>query len=1501
MHAPAFAPPHGFDVGGKRMVEEMKILGTRSPSPPITSIQVTLLSDFTVVAGAAYWELRETQCFAVYFACDNQIPRKGGISFMLAMIHQLLNQRPAELREVRELLDVVCSRGVWSHKTVYSMLRMLLRVWGQEPIHLILVESSRCNESIRDVLTALWEEQASGDVPNIQVVNFSADDLGMSIEGQSTIRIDATDVVRLEIGCLRDQLLAQLKLESQLQQTIGVIEKALDRCQSHSELALTLEAATKPLSNVSNTIGSYASALEALTSSMEDMIALKYRELPEWARCALGWIMHAITPLTLSELATAISITSNTSTPDEQRLLLNLALQLKDVFGPLVVVESGIVLIHDKQLRDCVRCLINSDQREETSSPVPKHKDIAEALLRYLSSDLILNMAQSQSYSGSSSLQQKGGFADLVGYAIKWWPSHSTEANIDHETATEILRGTIWCTEFGVWEHKIRTLAGLETAKIEPLVLAAQYGWKDIVRNVVHTASQEMRQYALILATRGGHIEVVQALLGVGIPEVNADSKEALQQAALHDHREIIDLLLPDQTGNVTTKWHDEMITCAALAGHLDLVAHLIHQGESARMRDGDSTLLQIAARIGHDSIVHLLLSSGTDPDLATAKDRTKPLLYAVKNGHLSIVKQLLEHNPPAQIMLTGEKAQNSFHLASEYNHPSIVSYLLDIGSRHEAHVSTVLNAIDSDNRTPLSLAVLNGCKTIVELLLKERPYVNLGDCAGQTVLYDAVAGQHESIARTIINYYGPGGFPAEFRNICRKATQVGFVDVLESCLVMWKCENVKGPAQYTDFNGWMLLHHAAKEGHLGVAELLIRFDVPIDVSLPGDDNCTPLTLASLAGHDSLVQLLIKNSANVHVQNKDGETIVTQISKLEQIEPSHVRIVESLLGVGLDPNTRDSSDWDLLRGLYALHWAAARRHSTLVQALIDGNADMDVEDIEGRRPLHYAASHGAVETSRLLLNANANPQAVDKRGKTAVHEALKSGAIGVMDVLWEFNEDTFFLVDIDQNTALHGARTVAAALWLINHGLQVNSKNKNGETPLMMQCKEGRDEVVALLLSHNADPRIADDSSQTVLHCAMAKGHLAVATELIAKDPSLLEIHDNEGQTPLHYGVHKSRFTLAWLLSSSEIPSINADVPDKDGNTALMLAIKDDQPGLAQLLLHHGASTITRNHKGESPLVTAISLNQRELFPLILEHLKGELQDGNENFLNEGQPTPLYKACEEGCFDLVKELVEVYGVQVNAPVGGEAGTALGVSARICHRGQVEYLLAHKADASQAAGIYPHALSAALRSGWASYVVDLLVGRPEVPIERADQQGRRAVHMAARQRLWPLIKSIESRGGLMTAPDAQGRTFLHHAAAAAGEIIVQEALDMPLDIFSQLNVDDADGWSPLHWACRAKFNEDVVRLLLSAGADPNKTTSDGWTPLDIAIFHDAAYLESVLLEFASGPLHCSIKNKGQVHRSRSCDGCGFVSSTPPPLPYPSQISPNLLGSPIVMKF
>lgn len=42
------------------------------------------------------------------------------------------------------------------------------------------------------------------------------------------------------------------------------------------------------------------------------------------------------------------------------------------------------------------------------------------------------------------------------------------------------------------------------------------------------------------------------------------------------------------------------------------------------------------------------------------------------------------------------------------------------------------------------------------------------------------------------------------------------------------------------------------------------------------------------------------------------------------------------------------------------------------------------------------------------------------------------------------------------------------------------------------------------------------------------------------------------------------------------------DVPDADGNTALMKSIQADRPAIAALLRRHGASLDRRNHAGES-------------------------------------------------------------------------------------------------------------------------------------------------------------------------------------------------------------------------------------------------------------------------------------------------------------------------------
>ncbi len=68
----------------------------------------------------------------------------------------------------------------------------------------------------------------------------------------------------------------------------------------------------------------------------------------------------------------------------------------------------------------------------------------------------------------------------------------------------------------------------------------------------------------------------------------------------------------------------------------------------------------------------------------------------------------------------------------------------------------------------------------------------------------------------------------------------------------------------------------------------------------------------------------------------------------------------------------------------------------------------------------------------------------------------------------------------------------------------------------------------------------------------------------------------------------------------------------------------------------------------------------------------------------------------------------------------------------------------------------------------------------------------------------------------------------------------------IDTKAAVNVADADGMTPLHWAVRADDLETSL-LLLRAGADPKATTRDGVTPLWLAVMNRNVEMTNALLK------------------------------------------------------
>lgn len=83
----------------------------------------------------------------------------------------------------------------------------------------------------------------------------------------------------------------------------------------------------------------------------------------------------------------------------------------------------------------------------------------------------------------------------------------------------------------------------------------------------------------------------------------------------------------------------------AVLNGDLDILSLLIDHGAQTNIQDNSgSTPLHWAAKLGHESVVSLLLRQQSAPTMLDANaEGLTPLRLAIRNGHGRIVKMLLD------------------------------------------------------------------------------------------------------------------------------------------------------------------------------------------------------------------------------------------------------------------------------------------------------------------------------------------------------------------------------------------------------------------------------------------------------------------------------------------------------------------------------------------------------------------------------------------------------------------------------------------------------------------------------------------------------------------------------------------------------------------------------------------------------------------------------------------------------------------------------------------
>jgi uncharacterized protein len=155
---------------------------------------------------------------------------------------------------------------------------------------------------------------------------------------------------------------------------------------------------------------------------------------------------------------------------------------------------------------------------------------------------------------------------------------------------------------------------------------------------------------------------------------------------------------------------------------------------------------------------------------------------------------------------------------------------------------------------------------------------------------------------------------------------------------------------------------------------------------------------------------------------------------------------------------------------------------------------------------------------------------------------------------------------------------VIAVGELLHRGFDVNTLNPEAEHGLLLAIQVPSPKVTALLLSREKiDVNSRSRNDETPLMLASIKGQMALASQLIDKGADV----NKPGWTPLHYASTYGHLELMNLLLE-HYAYIDAASPNE--STPLMMAAMYGSASAVKLLLEAGADPMLRNIQGLNAL-----------------------------------------------------------------------------------------------------------------------------------------------------------------------------------------------------------------------------------------------------------------------------------------------------------------------------
>ncbi len=608
------------------------------------------------------------------------------------------------------------------------------------------------------------------------------------------------------------------------------------------------------------------------------------------------------------------------------------------------------------------------------------------------------------------------------------------------------------------------------------------------------------------------------------------------------------------------------------------------------------------------------------------------------------------------------------------------------------------------------------------------------------------------------------------------------------------------------DVQGRSVVHYLVMYENREGIEYAISSGLPLSVK--DNKGISPLLLAysqkNYVSVDIAAKLILGNAAperGTYSFFEDAIKMRNPSLRLDEGQtPIHLAVIlgekyiaEYLLEQGAQPNAKDSS------GATALHEAVRYGYADIVKELISYGADVNTQDTLGKTPLLIITPEDTqFEIYEALLSNGADINATDSFGDTALHIAsLTEAKLEVLE-------------------------------FLVSKGADINERNKKGVTPLAQAVEKRIAEHIEFYARRGADIHAADINNISPLYRSLDAG-LEMTKQLI--NTQNISLRDSMGNTALHIAIAKnsSLDQITFLIDQG----IDVNARNRNGHSALYLAVQDNNRSIGEKLLSSGADVFSTDSDNSSPLRLALTWGAVvEDWVLTSEVIKA--QDGAGN-------TPLHYAAEWNLNNSVVSIIEKGG-NVNAQnTNGESPIFNAVKSN--NISGMEILLQNGTDRNLRNYLGDTIVHYSVR--WDAREAARLAVSNGYDINAQNLSGKTALHQASRTGKNEMVVLLLQEGANIHSSDTAGRTPLMDAIQAQSI----ETVRLLIANGASASIPEMYGRNAYHEAVETE-NIELIKIINAAGGNPLARDTHGRTPLSLVFDKDLSLVEAVL----SGDVH-----------------------------------------------